>query len=123
MEYFRKNMRSLYLRGFKTCNGNAVSVAVQLRFEHFTTVRMRSRAEGQRVRDQQATPDTIVAVTETSTRTKTQQYPLPYSVYSRQPTHTSLSAVLKDHITRGSLDNTYFVRTVLFFCGGILVTY
>lgn len=49
---------------------------MQLRLEHYTTVRMRSRAEGQRVRDQQAAADTIVAVTETSSGTKTQQYTL-----------------------------------------------
>lgn len=99
MEYFRKNILSLYLRGFKTCNGNAVSVAVQLRFEHYTTVRMRSRAEGQRVRDQQATPDTIVAVTETSTRTKTQQYPCLTLCTADSP-HIALSCAERSHHQR-----------------------
>lgn len=99
MEYFRKNMRSLYLRGFKTCTGNAVSVAVQLRFEHYTTVRMRSRAEGQRVRDQQATPDTIVAVTETSTMTKTQQY-LCLTLCTADSPHIALSCAVRSHYQR-----------------------
>lgn len=96
MEYFRKYLYSLYLRGSKSCNGNAVSVAVQL---HYTTVRMRRRAEGQRVRDQQATPDTIMAVTERSTRTKTQQYPCLTLCTADSP-HIALSCAERSHHQR-----------------------